>query len=63
MKGVRFGEVPMEVRYRLFFDESGDRSVPSNVPASGYFALCGCIFSMEQHVHEFRSTVETFRKS
>ncbi|MEK6406525.1 MAG: DUF3800 domain-containing protein [Acidobacteriota bacterium] len=52
----------MDVRYRLFFDESGDRSVPSNVPASGYFALCGCVFSMEQYVNEFRSSVETFRK-
>ena len=50
------------MRYRLFFDESGDRSTPSNVPASWYFALCGCVFPMEQYVREFRSSVNAFRQ-
>lgn len=39
----------MQVRYRLFFDESGDRGSPGtgDNPTTRHLALCGCVFSLE----------------
>lgn len=54
----------MSRRYRVFFDESGDRSNRiDNSAASRYFALCGCVFLMESYRNDFRPAVDRLRNA
>ena len=53
-----------QTRYRLFFDESGDRGAPKGTnPHSFYLSLGGCVFLLNEYQNQFVPHFEAFRKN